>query len=206
MERMIKALTSRIMENTLVYRLWMAPFADRKLAPVLAHNDLGAVRRVLDVGCGPGTNTQHFLHVDYLGLDINPAYIESARRRFRRPFVVADITKYTVDPGKRFDFILVNSMLHHVDETSTHRVLSHLATLLTADGHIHIIELVIPPEPSIPRRLARWDRGEYVRPLGDWRAIFCEYFDPIVDEPFAVGMAGMDLWHFVYFKGRPKSS
>ena len=206
MELMIKALTSRIMEQTLAYRLWIAPFADKKLAPVFIHNDLRAVRRVLDVGCGPGTNTPHFLHVDYLGLDINRSYVDYARRRFRREFVVADVTKYTVDTAERFDFILVNSLLHHVDETSTRRVLSHLATLLTPDGHVHIIELVIPPEPSIPRRLAEWDRGEYVRPLAEWRAIFYDYFDAIVDEPFAVGMAGMELWHFLYFKGRLKRS
>ncbi|MDF2772419.1 MAG: Methyltransferase type 12 [Geminicoccaceae bacterium] len=203
---MFKALTSRIMENTLAYRLWMAPFADKKMAPILAHNDLRTVRRVLDVGCGPGTNTAHFLHAEYLGLDINPAYIESARRRFNRDFIVADVTKYRVDPAERFDFILLNSLLHHLDETSTRRVLSHLAKLLTNDGHVHIIELVIPRDAPIPRRLAEWDRGDYVRPIGDWRATFCDYFDPVVDEPFAVGMAGMDLWHFVYFKGRLRGS
>jgi SAM-dependent methyltransferase len=201
---MIKALTSRIMENTLAYRVWMAPFADKKLAPIAAHNDLRAVRRVLDVGCGPGTNTSHFLHTDYLGIDINPSYIESARRRFNRRFVVADVTKYTVDAAERFDFILLNSLLHHVDETSTRRILSHLATLLTDDGHVHIIELVLPPERSIPRRLAEWDRGEYPRPVGEWRGIFRDYFAGVVDEPFTVGTLGTDLWQFLYFKGRPK--
>ena len=49
----------------------------------VAANDVASVRRVLDVGCGPGTNTRYFEHADYLGLDINRGYIESARRRFK---------------------------------------------------------------------------------------------------------------------------
>ena len=60
-------LTDQVMENPHAYRLWQAPFAEPKFAPVLAHNDLSRVRRVLDVGCGPGTNTHHFAGADYLG-------------------------------------------------------------------------------------------------------------------------------------------
>jgi SAM-dependent methyltransferase len=203
---MIKSLKSRILEHTLAYRAWMAPFADKKLEPVFAHNDLRTVRRVLDVGCGPGTNTAHFLHTDYLGIDINPSYIDSARRRFSCRFVVADVTRYTVDAAERFDFILLNSLLHHLDGASARRILAHVASLLADDGHVHIIELVMPFEQSMPRRLAEWDRGDYVRPLDDWRTIFYKYFDGIVDEPFTVGTFGMDLWHFVYFKGQAKRS
>src|SRR6185437_15919484 len=53
-------LHARLMEFTVAYRLWQAPFAERKLAPLWEHNDVARARRVLDVGCGPGTNTQHF--------------------------------------------------------------------------------------------------------------------------------------------------
>ena len=53
-------LIDRVMESPLVYRLWIAPFAEQKLRPILAHTDLSRVRRVLDVGCGPGTNTAIF--------------------------------------------------------------------------------------------------------------------------------------------------
>ena len=95
-------IISRIMENTLVYRLWQAPFAEKKFAPVLAHNDLRTARRVLDVGCGPGTNSHHFEQSEYLGIDLNERYIDYARRRWRRNFLVADVTKYSV-VGERFD-------------------------------------------------------------------------------------------------------
>jgi SAM-dependent methyltransferase len=198
------SITGRIMENTLAYRLWMAPFAEKKFAPILAHNDLRRVRRVLDVGCGPGTNTHHFEHTDYVGVDFNPDYIENARRRHHRNFLVADIRKYTAAPGERFDFILVNSFLHHIDTPHTHRILSHLGTLLTEDGHVHVIELVLPERPSIPRLLAQWDRGEFPRPLEEWREILGGAFQTSVFEPFSLTGLGATLWHMVYFKGRTK--
>ena len=76
-------LTDVVMERMLVYRAWQAPFSE-KFSPILAHNDLGVVRRVLDVGCGPGTNTHYFEDAGYLGIDINRSYVDSARRRHRR--------------------------------------------------------------------------------------------------------------------------
>jgi SAM-dependent methyltransferase len=192
------------MEWTWAYRLWQAPVAERKLAPVLAHNDLRSVRRVLDVGCGPGTNTHHFRHADYLGIDINPAYIASARRRHGRPFVVADVTTYTVQDDRRFDFIFVNSFLHHVDTASAERVLQHLHSLLTEDGHVHIIDLVLPAHRSIARFLARMDRGDFPRPLEEWRRLFSSHYEPVVFEPYALSAFDVPLWSLVYFKGRAR--
>ena len=195
---------AKIMENTLAYRVWQAPFAERKLAPFLAHNDLSRARRVLDVGCGPGTNTHHFANADYLGIDFNAAYIESARARHGREFVVADVTTYEVAPDQRFDLIIANSLFHHIDTSNTERILAHLATLLSDDGHVHILDLVLPPRPSISRFLARADRGDYPRPLEAWRDIFTRAFEPVVFEPYPLGAAGLTLWSMIYFKGRAR--
>lgn len=196
---------TRILEIPLVYRLWMAPWAERKLAPVLAHVDLRKVRRVLDVGCGPGTNTPHFAGVDdYLGIDINEQYVEQARRRFGRRFVAADVTQYRVPADERFDLILVNSLLHHIDEASSHRLLTHLSGLLSDDGRVHVVELVRPPEPGMPRRLADWDRGEHPRPAPEWRAHFNQVFSEVAWEPFELTAMGVRLWEMVYYQGRAR--
>ena len=195
---------ARLMENTLAYRVWQAPFAERKLAPLFAHNDVAGARRVLDVGCGPGTNTHHFARAEYLGVDFNPAYIESARRRHGRQFVVADVTTYRVPAEQRFDLILANSLFHHIDDAGTQRILAHLATLLSDDGYIHIMDLVLPSAPSVSRFLARADRGDYPRPLEAWRELFTRAFEPVVFEPYPLGAGGMTLWNMVYFKGRAR--
>jgi SAM-dependent methyltransferase len=195
---------ARVMDNTLAYRLWQAPFRAEKFAPVLAHNDMTRIRRALDVGCGPGTNTEYFAHGDYVGIDMNAKYIEDARRRFRRTFIIADVTRYRVAPGERFDFILLNSLLHHIDTDRVRELLAQLTTLLTEDGHIHIIDLVLPEQASLARFLAHSDRGKYARPLSEWKTIFGESFSVEVFEPFTLRRLDFALWQLVYFKGRAK--
>jgi len=191
------------MEHTLVYRLWQAPFAERKLAPLFRHNDRSRIRRVLDVGCGPGTNARHFLDHDYLGIDLNPAYIRDAERRFGPRFRVADVTTMRLEPGQGWDCILVNSLLHHLPDDAVDRLLAHLATLLTPDGAVHILDLVLPERFSVARLLARLDRGDYPRPLAKWRELFARHFSLDVFEPYPLGVGGITLWSMVYGRGRP---
>lgn len=188
-----------------MYRIWQAPFAERKLRPLLRRIDLSQIRRVLDVGCGPGTNTGHFLQCDYLGVDINPEYVRDATRRFGPRFVVADVTTMRIEPGQGYDCILVNSLLHHLPDEAVRRLLGHLATLLTPDGAVHILDLVLPERPSVSRLLARLDRGDFPRPVAAWRALFEAHFQPVVFEPYPLGVLGLELWSMVYFQGRRTS-
>ena len=201
----MKGLRDALLERPGVYRAWQAPFAEAKLAPLWRHNDRSSIRRVLDVGCGPGTNAPHFLEQAYLGLDINPAYIEQARRRYGGAspgvrFEVADVTRWEVRDGA-YDFILVNSFFHHVSDADAHRILGHLGGLLTPGGHIHVLDLVLPAEPSVARALARLDRGDFPRPLEAWRDLFGRHFREVVFEPYRLGIGPLALWHMVYFKG-----
>lgn len=196
--------SDRILELPISYRLWQAPFAETKFAPVLRHNDLGRVQRVLDVGCGPGTSAPHFAGCDYVGIDLNPRYIEDAERRHGRDFRVADATEFSVPEGERFDFILINSFLHHIPDEPVGELLGNLRRALTDDGHIHVMELVLPPQRNMGRLLARLDRGDFARPLEDWRELLGEHFEPAVFEPYRLGASWSDwttLWHMVYFKG-----
>lgn len=195
---------SFVMEHPVIYRAWQAPFVRAKFAPIRRHNDLAQVRRVLDVGCGPGTNAPVFRGCDYVGLDFNADYIETARRNYPGEFIVADACTYTAAPEDRFDFVLMNSLLHHIATDDVRRMLSQLAGQLTADGHIHIVDLVLPERRSIARYLARSDRGDHPRPLERWHTLLSESFQPVVFEPFSVGWLGSSLWDLVYFKGRAR--
>jgi len=194
---------SGVMSHPTVYRLWQAPCAKSKFAPITRHNNLSAIRRVLDVGCGPGTNAAWFAHVDYLGLDINPEYIATARRRYGRRFEVADVCTYEADAQSKFDFVLLNSLLHHIDTDYVYRILRQLSRQLTPDGCVHILDLVLPDSSGIARTLALGDRGDWPRPLSQWKEIFSSCFEPVVFEPYELRVCGVTLWNMVYFKGRP---
>lgn len=203
------SILDAIMRQPLIYRLWMGPFAEEKFAPIAAHNDLARIHRVLDVGCGPGTNAEHFSQVEYLGIDLNEQYIRDAERRLgasqgRRRFLAVDAAKYVAPPGERFDFVLVNSFFHHVDDATVSAILSNLSNLLTDDGHLHIVELVLPESMSVARLLARCDRGNFPRPLEEWRRLFCESFEQVLFEPFDLDRGGLTLWKMVYFKGKAR--
>ena len=197
-------IISQVMENVSAYRLWQAPFREQKLVPLQSHNDLRKVRAVLDVGCGPGTNTSHFDHADYVGLDANKRYIDYARRRYGRTFIAVDLCSYLPTVEKRFDFILVNSFFHHVDDYNTLKILSTLRAMLSPDGYIHVLDLVLPEKPSIARMLAQCDRGNFPRSLEGWQGAFEEYFDTVIFEPYSLTALGIALWNMVYFKGRAK--
>lgn len=192
------------MEQTLVYQLWQAPFVRQKLQPFYKHNTLSSIHKVLDVGCGPGTNTSLFLEKDYIGIDINPSYIKSARQRYQKTFIVADVTRYSVSKEHSFDCILLNSLMHHLHNEGCQHLLNHLKTLLTPDGHIHILDLVLPEKAGITRFLARHDRGDYPRALQAWQELFEEHYETVVFEPYFLTGMGLKLWEMVYFKGKFK--
>ncbi|MGH7663007.1 MAG: class I SAM-dependent methyltransferase [Gemmatimonadaceae bacterium] len=200
--------TTSLMENPLAYRLWQAPFAERKLEPLFAHNDLGGARRVLDVGCGPGTNARHFSHTEYVGVDVNQRYIEHARRSCTGTFLVADAAApaplASVGQPGTFDFVLANSLLHHLDTASVESVLRGMRALLGADGYVHILDLVLPEQRCVARALARWDRGEYPRMLAEWRDLLVDVFEPVVFEPYPLKAWNVTLWSMLYFKGRAR--
>ena len=191
-----------LLEQPFLFNLSQIPFTTQKFARILKHNDLSQVRSVLDVGCGPGTNAPSFSHAAYQGIDINPRYIQMARRHFGRDFVVADITKYQLASRDPFDFILINSFLHHIDSASVHSVLAGSHRLLSHDGHVHSIEVVLPERRGIPYLLAKWDRGNFPRPQDEWRTLFETYFKTEVFEAFSIVHFGQPIMDFVYFKGR----
>jgi SAM-dependent methyltransferase len=191
-----------LIAQPLTYRIWQAPFADRKIRPILTHNDLTRVRRVLDVACGPGTNTKHFQGVEYLGVDWNEDYIRHAIRHYGRRFICADVTDPDFAVAGTFDFILVNSVLHHLSDAEIEVLLAKLGPLLSPDGSIHLLELVLPSAPGVAGLLARLDRGRYARPLAEWYRLLTRVFVPELFEPYVLRGLGVPLWHMVYFKGR----
>jgi SAM-dependent methyltransferase len=202
----VTSLAARLLEHPLVYRLWQAPFHQAKLEPLRRHNDLGAARRVLDVGCGPGTNAEVFGHAEYLGFDINPEYVAFARRNRRGRFEVGDVTSWRAEHGQRFDFVLVNSILHHIDDGGVRHALASLREALAPDGYLHLLELVTPTRGLPARALARADRGQFSRSVPGWTELCEPWFEPEVVEPYVLGAFGVALWHMIYYKGKPRQS
>jgi SAM-dependent methyltransferase len=186
-----------------VYRLWQLPFVGQKFAPVARAVPLASVRSVLDIGCGPGTNARYFRDVGYVGVDISERYVAAARRRFGDRFVAGDATESLPDSGAPYDFILANSLLHHLDDAQVESVLSRAASLLAPNGAIHILDHEIPTEPGIARFLTLHDRGNFMRPRDEWRSLLGNTLSITPFEFFPLRGAGRTLWTMFYCRGTP---
>lgn len=122
--------------------------------------------RLLDIGCGPG----HILrslpdHVDYVGVDVSPEYIEAARDEWgeRGEFHCLDVSR-PASIGTGFDVVLVMGVLHHIDDAGCAALLTLASGALAPTGRFVAIEPAwAPRQGAIARWLIGRDRGEHVR-------------------------------------------
>lgn len=201
---LLTRLRDGLLERPAVYAAWQAPFRTAKVRPFVAYLGTARPKRVLDVGCGPGTNVELFDGCEYVGVDINPRYITTARARFRRRFEVADVTDPRALPDERFDCIFLNSLMHHLDDAAVERLLGSLRRLTTPSGRVHILDLVLPERRSMAYLLARADRGRFARPLAAWRALLEPHWALDHWAPYALGLPGLPLWQMLYAVGMPR--
>jgi SAM-dependent methyltransferase len=188
----------RALDNGLVYRAWQRPFADQKFAPAARSIAERRPRSVLDVGCGPGINAERFGDARYLGVDLNPFYVADARRRYGDRFRIGDATQPLPTDGAPYDFVLLNSLLHHLDDGAVDAALAEVLAVLAPHGVVEILDLELPAGPSLARFLARHDRGAHPRPRADWltlleRTVRIESF-----EPYALTLLGIPLWRMFH--------
>lgn len=200
----LRRATDRLLEQPLVYQTWQAPFATAKLKPFLGDLERSGARRVLDVGCGPGTNAGVFAGRDYVGIDINPDYIRTAASRYPGRFLVGDLNDEAVLPDERFDCVFANSLMHHLDDRAVRNLLRGMARRTAPGGRVYVLDLVLPPHASPGRLLARLDRGRFARPIAQWRDLFAEHLDEERFQPYAFGLPLIPLWNMVYFVGVPR--
>jgi len=191
----------RMLEHPIIYEISQAPLVKAKFAVIERHLRGQDVRKVLDVGCGPGINATRFAGAEYVGIDVNERYISFARAKYPGHFVQADLQTADLSSLGTFDTILVNSLLHHVPDDAVRRILQQLRHLLEPDGTIHILELLRPERRSLVGFMAIVDRGRYARRAAEWRDLFEEHFETLSLEPH-VFKAG--LWGLVYFRGKRK--
>jgi SAM-dependent methyltransferase len=189
-------------------RIFDAVFAEFTKA-LLGAADLGAARRVLDVGCGSGTVLEAAVAAgaDAVGVDISPVMVGAARRRVPRATVVeADaqtIDLLAVAPGRPFDRVVSRfGVMFFVDPVAAFANIraatapgarlafvcwradeSDMFTLGLRGLLARLADPPAPPAPGVPGAMAFAD-GERARAVlegGGWAAVDVEPLDGLCD-------------------------
>lgn len=190
------------LDSALLYRAWQWPFVAQKVACFRRRAALEPSTRVLDIGCGPGTNAGLFAGTRHIGLDRDAGYVRSAAGRGMR-VMVGDAAALPLAAGAGFDCVFVNSLLHHLTDAQVESMLARVVQVMHPDGRLHVIDLVVPPR-GIGRRLALADRGEHPRTLSALRTLLARHVALEHEEPFRLTLAGVPLWAMIYFCGSPR--
>jgi ubiquinone/menaquinone biosynthesis C-methylase UbiE len=183
----------------------------RTLRSHLSGINQGRPLRVLDLGCGPGQDATLFddrRRFSYLGVDQDPHCVSIAQRLHKLDFKVADATSLNVG-NDRYDIVLMNSLLHHLDDIEVCRLLKIARGALAEDGECLILDMVWPPQKSvsniIARALIKLDRGRYCRSESDLEAHFEPYFTTHSKDRFAIRCASWLLWDMRFYVCKPQS-
>jgi SAM-dependent methyltransferase len=137
--------------------------------------------RILDLGCGVGDYAMVFARARYHGIDLEPRYVESARRDFGREgatFAVGDATRLGLTEAA-FDYCFSVGLYHHLPDDAVVTSLEQ-ARRAAAPGRVVVVDAIYPPRGNWAGYvLRRLDRGKHVRTLGDYEALLRERFDVV---------------------------
>jgi SAM-dependent methyltransferase len=147
----------------------------------------GAESRILDIGCGLGAHYPLLAPCRYTGIDINPAYVAHAARRYGNVFQVMDAGVLSFAPDS-FDAAVSVATCHHLSDQTIRAMIRSVLGVLRPGGLFHVIDPVLPLNPS--QRFKRWlfenDRGRFQRRLEAMRTLLASE-TTIADEAFYRG-------------------
>jgi SAM-dependent methyltransferase len=152
--------------------------------------------RVLDLGCGTGQYAHCFDSRQYVGVDIDPAYISAAREKHpQHRFEVHDGRSLPFADGE-FDACMISGVLHHLDDAAADCVLGQAQRVIRSGGRIVIWEDIPAPWWNVVGQIIhRLDLGAYIRSPAEYRRLIERHFGVDDSKPFRSG--AMDYQVFV---------
>lgn len=180
-------------------------FAEQRTRPardLLAHVPLDSVRRVLDIGCGPGNSTEvlaaRYPGAQVTGIDSSPDMIATARKAFPGvQFTVADLTAYT--PEQPADLLFANAVLQWVDYDERIPTMKRLLRSLQPNG---IFAMQVPDnytENSHAAMRTVAETGPWAELLGRARPSFGPFQTPqLLYDQLIPMCSSIDIWHTIY--------
>lgn len=175
----------KILSVPQIYTLWQKIIGDYKLRKIYCKDYIKAKTgdRILDIGCGPGNMIDYLpQNIDYVGFDDSQLYIENAKKRYPQgnySFFCQRIN-FAKDFDEKFDLIMANAVLHHIDDEEVKKLISFASTNLKPGGRFITHDGCFTENQSaIKKWLLKNDRGKFARTKENYFMLFSKYFNEI---------------------------
>jgi len=95
--------------------------------------------KILDVGCGPGQDTENLMKLGFNveGIDLSKKMIEIAKKKFKCKFRIMDIRKLKYKENT-FDALFANYSLIHIPRSEVLKTLKGFNKILKPDGLLYL--------------------------------------------------------------------
>ncbi|BBL71298.1 hypothetical protein MoryE10_19040 [Methylogaea oryzae] len=142
------------------------------------------VRRMLDIGCGLGTDlivlAEAHPQLEGVGYTLSPAQARAAQRRIQARGLAPRLTVQNRDSARdrfpgRFELIFGFEVAHHVADKDA--LFANIAGALAADGHVVLADTVAGTVAPVDLR----EVGSHTLPRGDYARLFARHGLEIVD-------------------------
>ena len=138
--------------------------------------------KVLDIGCGPAEILDTLPEIKYYGFDINPIYINSAKKKYKNKgkFFCKKFTNKNTKYLPKFDHVLLLGVLHHLSDQEINKLMPNIKKVLKRKGNIITLDnIFINKQNFIAKFLIQMDRGENVRSKTGYLNILKNHFKKI---------------------------
>ena len=138
--------------------------------------------KVLDIGCGPAEILDTLPEIKYYGFDINPIYINSAKKKYKNKgkFFCKKFTNKNTKYLPKFDHVLLLGVLHHLSDQEINKLMPNIKKVLKRKGNIITLDnIFINKQNLIAKFLIQMDKGENVRSKTGYLNILKNHFKKI---------------------------
>lgn len=175
----------KILSIPIVYKIWQRMVGNYKLWKVYSKYYVKAKEgdRILDIGCGPA-NVINYLpkDIDYVGFDDSSTYIEDAKKRFTKKnyYFFRENVNCVKDFEKKFDIIMANGILHHIEDSEAEKLISFASKNLKQDGRFITSDgCYILNQSKIRKWILKNDRGKFIRTKENYLKLISKHFSKI---------------------------
>ncbi|MCK5283610.1 MAG: class I SAM-dependent methyltransferase [Nanoarchaeota archaeon] len=133
--------------------------------------------KVLDFGCGTGSNSFIFKAENYLGVDIDKKRIDFASKL--SPEYKFKVIENNILPANNnyFDYICVFAAIHHIPDYIFQGYIKEFKRVLKAHGKIIMIEPVFSENHRFNNWLMKtFDDGKFIRYEKEYKKLFSKDF------------------------------